>query len=258
MRPLTPLYRSPLTSLGRLALAAAAALFTLSSHAAQPAHEQAKAAFERKMTVKTQSVRPTPIPGLFEVVVDRKVMYTDKTGQFLVQGDIIDLNKNVNMTMERRNELMHVDVSILPKNGIVKTVNGNGSRVLYTFEDPNCGFCKRLTPQLEKVKDVTIITYPVAILGPDSLIRSQYTLCSSDPAKTWNQFMMGTVNEYGIDGACKSLPLVDRNTKLMSSLGFGGTPAIIFADGSSLPGYVEAKTIEARLAATAKKAGSSK
>lgn len=258
MLPLTSVHRISLATLGRFAIAAAAGLFMLPSLAAQPAHEQAKAAFERKMKVKTQSVRPTPISGLFEVVVDRKVMYTDKSGQFLIQGDIIDLNKSVNLSMERRNELMHVDVSSLPMNGIVKTVNGSGSRMLYTFEDPNCGFCKRLSPQLDKVKDVTIITYPVAILGPDSLIRSQYTLCSSDPAKTWNQFMVGTVNEYGVDSTCKSLPLVDRNTKLMSSLGFGGTPAIIFADGSSLPGYVEAKAIEARLAAITKKSSSSK
>lgn len=248
---------SPMSLLvpARALLAAAASIFLSSAQAAPAAHEVAKTAFERKMGVVTQSVKPTPVPGLFEVVVDRKVMYADKNANFLVQGDIIDLSKNVNLTLERRNELMHVDVAQLPKNGLVKTVNGSGSRVLYTFEDPNCGFCKRLTPQLAQVKDVTIITYPVAILGPDSLIRSQHTLCSTDPEKTWRQHMTGTVAGYGVDSACSSLPMVDRNSKLMSSLGFRGTPAIIFADGTSLPGYSDTKTIEARLTAAAKKAG---
>src|SRR3990167_2651434 len=84
----------------RALLAAAASIFLSSAQAAPAAHEAAKTAFERKMGVVTQSVKPTPVPGLFEVVVDRKVMYADKNANFLVQGDIIDLSKNVNLTLE--------------------------------------------------------------------------------------------------------------------------------------------------------------
>lgn len=238
----------------RVLLAALGSVMLSCAKAAPAAHEVAKAEFERKMGVVTQSVRPSPVPGLFEIVVDRKVMYADKNANFLVQGDVIDLNKNVNLTLERRNQLMRVDVALLPKNGAIKMVNGSGSRVLYTFEDPNCGFCKRLANQLAQLKDVTIYSYPVAILGPDSLVRAQHALCSDNPEKAWSQHLSGAVGDYGVDSSCKSLSQVDRNTKLMSSLGFRGTPAIIFSDGTSLPGYSDAKTIDARLAVAAKKA----
>lgn len=57
------------------------------------------------------------------------------------------------------NQLSAIDFSTLPLDQAVKTVKGNGKRILVTFEDPNCGYCKKLGKELVPVNDVTIYTF---------------------------------------------------------------------------------------------------
>lgn len=238
-----------------LSIILASALISLPSSAAPgDAALAAKQGFERRLKVKADTVAPAGVAGLMEVVVDNKVYYTDATGRFLIKGDIVDLDTNTNLTSVKFDRINKVDFKALPSNGLIKFVNGNGSRILVTFEDPNCGYCKQLTSQLKALRDVTIVTYPVAILGADSLVKAQSALCAASPEKQWDALLTQADATYGIDAGCKSLALVERNTKLMSALHFGGTPALVFEDGSRLASYATAAQIEPRLqAATAER-----
>ena len=68
-------------------------------------------------------------------------------------------------------------------NSAVKRVKGNGKRVIYTFEDPNCGYCKELQKELVKVNDVTIYTFLWPILSQDSVEKSKAIWCAADRGK---------------------------------------------------------------------------
>ncbi|MFO7642262.1 MAG: disulfide isomerase DsbC N-terminal domain-containing protein, partial [Candidatus Competibacteraceae bacterium] len=51
------------------------------------------------------SIAPTPIPGLYEIVLAGQVLYLSADGRFVVQGEILDLDTRTNLTDDRRGEL---------------------------------------------------------------------------------------------------------------------------------------------------------
>jgi thiol:disulfide interchange protein DsbC len=144
-------------------------------------------------------------------------------------------------------------ISLLPYESAIKQVKGNGKNVLITFEDPNCGYCKRLAKDVQKLKDTTIYTFVIPILGEDSATKTKAILCAADPAKAWNDFMINNVKLPEPKKDCK--PPIER--LVMASQGFqvNGTPTIIFADGSKAPGAVPLVEIEKKFAEIAKKGG---
>ena len=72
------------------------------------------------------------------------------------------------MTAYRSELLGAMEFSILPLNDAIKTVKGDGSRVMATFEDPNCGYCKKHLQKFAKIDNVTTYTFLISILSPDS------------------------------------------------------------------------------------------
>ena len=56
--------------------------------------------------IKLDEVRPTPIPGLWEVRIGTEIRYTDATGQYLIEGEMLDLKNRRNLTQDRLNKLL--------------------------------------------------------------------------------------------------------------------------------------------------------
>ena len=95
--------------------------------------------------LKVQSVRNTPIAGLYEVVVSgNQVVYVDGSANYMLVGDLIDVNTRQSLTDERSAELNKIDFSSLPLDMAIKEVRGNGKLKVAVFSDPDCPFCKRL------------------------------------------------------------------------------------------------------------------
>ncbi|MFM7533510.1 MAG: disulfide isomerase DsbC N-terminal domain-containing protein, partial [Rubrivivax sp.] len=63
---------------------------------------------------KIDEVTKTPIPGLWEVRIGSEIFYTDEQGQFLVQGEMIDLRARANLTRQRLDKLAAFDFDKLP------------------------------------------------------------------------------------------------------------------------------------------------
>ena len=116
-----------------------------------------------------ETVTKMPYAGLYEVVLKSgELVYTDENVSFIMDGTLIDTKTRSNLTQARLQQLSAIDFSILPLDDAVKQVRGNGKRVIATFEDPNCGYCKKLAKELNGLKDVTIYTFLMPILSPDS------------------------------------------------------------------------------------------
>jgi thiol:disulfide interchange protein DsbC len=192
-----------------------------------------------------EKVMPSRHAGLYEVLTPRGIVYTDKTASFVSFGPIVDTVNQVNLTERRMQDFSRFVFNDLPFKDAIKTVKGNGSRVMATFEDPNCGFCRKLMTEVEKLNDVTIYTFLVPILGPDSAVKSAAIWCAKDQSATWTGFMTGaTALPATANGNCET-PL-ERNTALQRKLRITGTPAILFPDNTRTPGFVTADVIEAK------------
>ena len=98
------------------------------------------------------SVKKTTYGGLFEVVLKSgELLYTDGNVSFIIDGSIIDAKSRKNITQARMAQLMKIDFATLPLDQAIKQVRGNGKRVIASFEDPNCGYCKRAHPLVQQL-----------------------------------------------------------------------------------------------------------
>lgn len=186
----------------------------------------------------------TDVPSVFEVHLQKKVVYVSSDGKFIFDGPMIKTDGGVNLTAERVAKLHRVDTSALPLHDAIKTVQGNGARTIYTFEDPRCGYCKQLRNDLKKLNNVTIYTFQVPVLGPDSVLKANDVWCSKDRAAAWDSVMSG--RELEPVGAC-DVSAMDRNIKLFSNFRMTGTPTLVFKNGDRIGGAVIASEIEKHL-----------
>ena len=189
-----------------------------------------------------EAVNKTSYAGLYEVVLKSgELLYTDAKVGFIFDGRIIDTAKRSDVTQERRNQLSAIDFSSLPLKNAIKQVRGDGKRVIATFEDPNCGYCKRLGADLAMMDNVTIYTFLYPVLGQDSDTKSRNIWCAKDQAKAWNDWILD--NRAPPSAKCDS-KAVDENIALGRKLRVEGTPTLFFADGRRVGGYLRGSQIE--------------
>jgi thiol:disulfide interchange protein DsbC len=195
--------------------------------------------------VKPDSVTRMPIGGLYEIIFEGQIVYTDEKMTFLMSGNLIDLRGKGerNLTRERTNQIA-ADALVKSQDAAIKRVKGNGKRVIYTFEDPNCAYCKQLQKELNKVTDVTIYTFLWPILSPDSIEKSKAIWCAKDRARAWDDAMNKSVIPTGSKD-CET-PL-DRNMQMARRFGINGTPSIYLANGQQIGGYIPADKLEQAL-----------
>jgi thiol:disulfide interchange protein DsbC len=230
-----------------------AALAVIASVALFGARAQAQEAAIRKnlgerlpQMGKIDEVGKTPMPGLFEVRVGTDLYYTDAEGNFLLHGQLIDTKRQLNLTEERQEKLLAIDFAALPLKDAFTIVRGNGKRKIALFEDPNCGYCKRFERDLQKVDNVTIHMFLYPILGPDSTEKSRNLWCSKDKGKAWQDWMVR--DTLPAAATCDTAALT-RNIEFGRKYKITGTPTMVFADGTRVPGAIPAQQVEKLLAA---------
>ena len=197
-------------------------------------------------------INKTPIPGLYEVRIGQDILYADEQGNHVIQGNLIDTRTRTDLTEARLAKLSAIDFASLPLKDAVVIKQGNGTRRMAVFGDPNCGYCKRFERDLAKLQDVTIYTFLYPILGPDSNAKSKDIWCSPDSAKAWRAWMVDGVVPPKSMGKCDSAAL-ERNVAFGKKHRVQGTPAAVFEDGTRAPGAIPLEALEKNLAAAARK-----
>jgi len=121
----------------------------------------------------------------------------------------------------------------LPLDIAVKEVRGNGTRMLASFEDPNCIHCRQLAKELADVTDVTIYTFLYPILSASSKTIAEAIWCSSDRSKAWNAWMISrTVPKAS---SCDA-DAVGKVMALGKSMRVRSVPTIFLANGERYTG----------------------
>lgn len=231
----------------RLLTAAAAALLSLAAHADEATIR--KTLNERFPNLpKIDEIRSTPMDGLWELRIGNDVMYSDAKGHYIIQGALIETSSRRNLTEERVDKLTAIDFASLPLKDAIVWKNGNGKRKIAVFADPNCGYCKKFEKDLQNVKDLTVYTFVVPVLGGDSPEKSRSLWCAKDNTAAWRDWMINNTMPPRAMGQCDS-SAIERNSALARKHKVNGTPAIVFEDGSRVPGAIPATELEKRLAA---------
>ncbi len=193
-----------------------------------------------------ESIRKADALNLYEVLVDGEIIYTNAEASHIIIGHLLDTKSRVDLTQKRLDKLSEVKFSDLPLDLAIKQVKGNGGdgkRTIVTFEDPNCGYCKKLAKDLQNVTDITVYTFLYPMLAADSAEKSKAIWCAPDRAKAWNDFMVNGTEAPAAPGDCDA-SAITKVTAFAKKIRVRGTPAIFLLDGSRIPGYLPPDKLE--------------
>lgn len=195
---------------------------------------------------KIEEVRKSPIAGLYEVRVgEADIFYTDAQGDYLVHGSILDTKARRDLTRERVDKLTAIDFSALPVQDAMVTKRGTGARKLAVFEDPNCPYCHRFEADLAKVDNVTVYTFLLPVLGPDSLVKSQNIWCAADRNKAWDDWMLRQTPPPKAPDC--NIDAIKRNVEFSRKHQITGTPTLVFANGSRIASALKTEEINKQI-----------
>ncbi len=205
--------------------------------------------FQREFPESTvKNVSPTPVPGIFEVVVDGHVLYTSQDGRYVFSGSLIDTKTKQNLTQAALAKINAIPFDRLPLDLAIKRVKGNGSRKIAIFEDPDCTYCRKLEQNMMGIDNLTIYTFlfPIEQIHPGATSESQAIWCAKNPAKAWDDVMLFGVAPKKVQSPCET-PIA-KIVKFGHAHGIAATPTLFFSDGRRVVGALSAEDLKTELA----------
>jgi thiol:disulfide interchange protein DsbC len=215
---------------------------------------QIRKALEAKLEgARIEGVAPAPMPGLWEVRFRTargvRVIYTDPTGRFVLNGSLHDLRSDRDLTAERMEELNAIKFSALPLQQAVKIQRGNGKRVLAMFSDPYCPYCVKFEQTLQQIDDITVYVFMYPVIRPQNADHSKAVWCSPDRSKAWLDLALHH-KPPAASPTCANP--VEKNVELGHLLGVNSTPTLILANGKRVSAGLSAEDLADMLDQVAK------
>lgn len=213
---------------------------------------QVKRAFEaRHSGVKVEKVTKTPYGGLYEIFVGDEVVYTDENADYLFVGRVIDTRTRVDLTEQRVDKLTSVELkwTDLPLDQAVKTVRGDGKRVMAVFSDPYCPACKQLDTALQEVTNATIYTFLYPVIRPELRKHSEAVWCSKNPSQAYFDLVL---KRKVPEAAANCATPIEKNLALGRQLKVNSTPTLFFKDGRRVKGARNPEQLSAILDETSR------
>lgn len=226
---------------------------TMAAHPAVPGmmdvptdatHKKVFDAFVARLPgVPVESLSDGPYEGLFEIVTDGQVVYVNEQVSLLFQGDMIDLDSGTNLTEARKSGIhMGLINKMGEENMLVYKADKPSDRSITVFTDINCGYCRKLHSEIDTLTkggvNVRYLMFPRAGLESQSATALESVWCADDPQAAMTSAKAG----HPVQEKACSTPIKEHYA-LAEQVGLRGTPLIYLDNGTSIPGYREARVI---------------
>lgn len=197
--------------------------------------------------VSIESVRPSPVPGFYEVGLSgMTVVYVSTDGKYLLQGTLLDIAKRENLTENARAGQRRGMLQAVKNDQAITFAPKDPKYTVTVFTDVDCGYCRRLHQQIGEYNDLGIavkyLFFPRAGLGSPSFAKAVSIWCAPDRQKALTDAKAGTDLPAG---SCDN-PIA-HDYELGREVGVEGTPAIYTAEGVQLGGYLPPQQMLQRL-----------
>ena len=179
------------------------------------------------------SISPSEITGLYEVVSGQNILYYYPAKDLMVSGDIFGKDLK-NHTAERKGALAAKLVKDLPLDKAVKI--GAGKHVVIEFTDPDCPFCRKASEYFTKRTDVTRYVFFAPLAHPAAITKIQYILGAQNKAAAYDAMMLGQeipASAKPVTAGVKAL--AQEHLALAKRVGLQGTPTF-FVNGQQVVG----------------------
>ncbi len=192
--------------------------------------------------MKPDSIKPTPIAGMYEVIYGVQVFYLSKDGRYLLRGSLIDLDKREDVTEKTRGKARKVALNKVNEDEMIVYAPKDPEHTITIFTDVDCPYCQKLHAEIDEYRaagiKVRYLMYPRTGKNSPSYNRAVSVWCADNPTKALTKAKQGkSVTEKSCDNP------IGKQVQLGQEIGVTGTPAIILEDGALMPGYRPAKEI---------------
>jgi len=221
----------------------ALALVAFSSFSlAAPADKEVVDSITQKLSsldIETTAVSPSAIDGLYEVLTSRGIYYVSKNAQFLVHGNIYNLDKQMeNETEKSLTSLRLKQLDKFEKDMIVYKADQE-KHVITVFTDTSCGYCQKLHAEMADYNNLGItvryLAFPRGGLSSSAYNTMVSIWCADDPKAAMSKAKSRQEVEFK---TCENS--VKDQYALGQVFGVSGTPALVLEDGTLQPGYLPA------------------
>jgi thiol:disulfide interchange protein DsbC len=205
---------------------------------------------ERFAEISPEEIFESPIPGWYTIRKGAIIAYISGDGRYLLQGDLIDLQENANLSEESRNDARVVMMSAVPNDQLIVFSPDEVQHTVSIFTDIDCTFCRRLHSQIDQYMEqgieVRYFLYPRNGPTSPSWAKAENVWCADNRNEA---LTLAKLDQEFPTRTCDA-SIVSKHYLIGQDVGLRGTPAIVLDDGTLFSGYMPADQLKQAIVAS--------
>ncbi len=197
--------------------------------------------------IEAEDINGSPINGWYTIQKGSVVAYISEDGRYMMQGDLIDLDENVNLSEVARTDSRRELMSSVGAKEFITFSPEEPKYSVAVFTDVDCTYCRRLHSQIEDYMsegiEVRYLLYPRNGPASRAWSKSESIWCSTDRQTALTEAKLGK----DVEATKCDASTVQSHYSLGQEVGLSGTPAIVLEDGELIGGYLPAEALRMRL-----------
>ena len=197
--------------------------------------------------IDPENVNLSPLDGWFTIQKGSVVAYISADGRYLLQGDLIDLDLQVNLSEQSRTDARRKLVGSLSDEDSILFSPAEVKHAVTVFTDVDCTYCRKLHAQIDEYMDrgiaIRYVLYPRNGPASRAWSTSEDVLCSRDR----NSALTAAKLDREFETSKCDTSMLTKHYTLGQDIGLNGTPAIVFEDGTMVAGYLAPAALSMRL-----------
>lgn len=189
--------------------------------------------------VTVENIQPSPVKGLYVVSVPPRLFYVSADAKYVINGDMIDMAMNQNVTQPLRSKVRMDAITNLGEDSMIVFAPEKVKHTITVFTDIDCGYCRKLHNEMAEYNKhgikVRYLAYPRAGIDSEAYNKAVSVWCADDRKDA----MTKAKNNQDVPPKTCDNPVAEQY-KLGEMMGIRGTPALVLDDGQVAPGYIPA------------------
>jgi thiol:disulfide interchange protein DsbC len=197
--------------------------------------------------IEPEDVSSSPVDGWYTIQKGSIIAYVSDDARYLLQGDLIDLEAQVNLSEQSRNSARRDVVATIDDGQVIKFSPAEVKHSVTIFTDIECTYCRRLHSQIDEYMshgiEVRYLLYPRNGPASRSWNTSEDVWCASDR----NHALTEAKLDRKIQSTNCDASVIKDHYALGQEVGLSGTPAILLDDGTLIGGYLPPDALNEQL-----------
>ena len=198
-------------------------------------------------SIEPEDISHSPVDGWFTIQQGSIIAYVSDDGRYLLQGDLIDLEQQVNLSEQSRNNARRDLIATLTDDEAILFSPTDVKYSVTIFTDVDCTYCRKMHSQINEYLDkgiqVRYALYPRNGPASKSWSTSENVWCAKDR----NQALTAAKLDQKFETSKCDASMVSNHYRVGRDVGLSGTPAIVLEDGTLIGGYLPPAQLDLRL-----------